>query len=84
MTMKKAILCVMIAASLAACGVKPGKVKPPSGSRDIYPATYPAPTDDQTSYDAQMSKIQDAQAKAEAATAAAKAEAENKPEWSVR
>ncbi len=40
---KKIILCVLIAASLAACGVRPKHLKAPEGSTTVYPQTYPTP-----------------------------------------
>ncbi|MBU6235141.1 MAG: hypothetical protein KGQ41_04795 [Alphaproteobacteria bacterium] len=40
---QKLILCLLLAASLTACGIKPKNVKPPEGSTTVYPRTYPAP-----------------------------------------
>lgn len=79
MTMKKAILCMMMTAALAACGVKPGDVKPPSGAEGLYPGTYPQPEAGQTAYDLEMSRI-----RAEKAAAEAAAQPEDKPDWSIR
>jgi hypothetical protein len=46
LAMKKLVVCVTLILAVAACGVKPSNVKPPSGARDIYPSTYPYPDQD--------------------------------------
>jgi hypothetical protein len=83
-TTRKAILCIMTATALTACGVKPGNVKPPSGSEDLYPATYPHPGASQNAYDLEMARIQGKRAEAERAAKAAEEADRNKPDWSVR
>lgn len=45
-TLKPVLLSLLAVALLSACGVKPGKVEPPEGSKSGYPHTYPAPDKD--------------------------------------
>ena len=41
--MKRVLICVMTAMLVSACGIKPGNVRAPEGSVDVYPRSYPAP-----------------------------------------
>ena len=40
----RAVLCVSIAMTVAACGIKPGSLTPPAGDNAPYPAQYPKDT----------------------------------------
>jgi len=54
--MKKILICLLAVSVLAACGIKPGNVKPPEGAKGIYPHVYPNPEHDGDTGPAEISQ----------------------------